>query len=160
MLIIHETLHSPRILSRIQSFGHTILIIKPNKGTLSQEVATEVHCIRRSPDSGRVSEEIDIFVLSNQIPFKNVFPILPIIRSKESITEIDSDSVDIAEDHRTVTSALSNIKLQHDSTSNDSTKLPNVPISNKPNLFKQLVTFDSTDPDFDEDDDPDNDLDI
>ena len=149
ILTIHISLHSPRLLSRIQTLGNINIIVKPNQGTLSHEVITEIHCIRRSIDSGKVNEDIDLFSIDSS---NNLICIAPIPRKQIIIKENNEEKV--------IDNPIS--KFQQSIVDNINKTNSNINQSNGMNsmITKQLITFDSTDPEFDDDEDPDDDLDL
>lgn len=159
VLTVHQSLHPTNLLSRLQKFANVSLIVKPNTGTLAEDVVAEVCCVRRSNATGKVKEEVDMFVANNPENGRtqsNTSLIAPVVRRKmsedqnEEDDSTDSKTLDTIEafkaavlDDNANEKADQRAKTRHSST-----------------VAKQLVTFDSTDPDFDEDDDPDNDLDL
>ena len=53
IFVVHESMHSSELLSKIQSLCGVVAKIIPNNGTLSSEVAAEVQSIRKSQATGK-----------------------------------------------------------------------------------------------------------
>lgn len=105
----------------------------PNTGVLAPDVATEIQTIRRSPTTGRVTEALEMFGWTGSV-------LTPIVTKEGKIPRSDSNATGEGE-----TAAKEDLK-----------PLPPPPQQ----LNTRLITFDSTDPEFDEDSDPDADLDL
>jgi len=148
---INSSLHPPAVIARIQQHLDTIAIIVsqphiipcmldhcsfklqlPNSGLLAASVAAEVQTVRRSPSSGRVSEHLEMFFLESGLSILR--PISP--------TSISN--------HHSVTAAeVSKLETKI------AVEQKPLPVHNA-----RLICFVSTDPEFDEDSDPDADLDL
>jgi hypothetical protein len=137
--VLHESLHSPHDLIQLQNAVSVVVRVVPNRGTLSPEVAAEIQTIRKSPNSGKVVECIELAV------FRDGF-LCPLTNKSSS-----GDNMNVTQDPGT-DNLLEKLL-------NEGTK---VQLKVEPTglIAPRLITFDSTDPEFDEDSDPDADLDI
>ena len=103
----------------------------PNDGILAPSVTAEIQLIRRSPATGRVTESLEMFRMQNH-------QLLPIVVDKK---------------RDPIVSAAADVMPEAIESASSSNKEPTAsPL--------RLITFDSTDPEFDEDSDPDADLDL
>lgn len=154
---LHSTLHSHRTRARIEDAFTSVLYVNPNDGSFSEEVHAEVQTVKKSVNTGKVSEAVELFGLSATAAtgtgtgagdVEGCMRLVCIHRKKfipESANDTDnvitSSTADTAGVQTTVQTAAVQI---HQATQNS----------------KRLVTFDSADPEFDEDSDPDADLDL
>jgi hypothetical protein len=161
---VNCSLHSASFLSFVKSQFPTVISVVPNDGTLSTQVAAQVQVIRRSTATNKISENLEMFSFA-----KNGVLVSPIVstftassssenqkllpqsnklsdQSVEGFDEVDKSSTFTPKD--TASSLDASHQQRH---------IPSA-ISPKPNV--RLITFDSTDPEFDEDSDPDADLDL
>ena len=164
--VVHETLHSKATLHYLQSLFSTVCIVNPNDGTMSSAVLGQIQCIRKSPQTGKFYESIDFFTHANGV----LFPIPPVkdsVLSKYADLDGQMDSTTSTVD---VTSVLSEVEIHRHTESSakvtqSSGGSSTVAIGTSSHSIegfsdKRLIAFDSTDPEFDEDSDPDNDLDL
>lgn len=154
IFVVHESMHSSELLSKIQSLCGVVAKIIPNNGTLSSEVAAEVQSIRKSQATGKVVESIEMFSYDGYL-----LKAIPVATSANPNTSTSS-SVPTASDATSVISMTSMLvdpmnKPKESSVETSSSKA-NVETARN----ARLITFDSTDPEFDEDSDPDADLDL
>jgi hypothetical protein len=157
---IYTTVHSNSLISHLRSIFPTNIFILPNDGTMSSEVAVELQITRRSTISSKVNESTEMYRFD-----KSKFLLTAIL--KQNAEDFDQGSSGER------SSQTSSEKLQggvasfspsavsnHASVSIIPEK-PSTVASFAANLTKgKLITFDSTDPDFDDDSDPDADLDL
>ena len=129
---IHSTLHSNQIQAQLESFFTSIGYININNGLFANEVILEVQTIKKSRNGGKITEATELFGWNAQ---PNCGSLYCIHRHKEP--KLDAE------------------KANETSLENNSNQL-----SNEININKRLILFDSTDPEFDEDSDPDADLDL
>jgi hypothetical protein len=157
---VNCSLHSSSFLSFVKSRFPTVVSVVPNYGTLSNQVAAQVQTIRRSTATNKMSENLEMFSFS-----KNGVLVSPIISSLSASSQkpliqtnnlLNQSNEDLLALNKSSTFTPTDTALPSDlsgpqrkSTSSGSPK-PNV----------RLITFDSTDPEFDEDSDPDADLDL
>jgi hypothetical protein len=158
--VINQSLLLPSLLARLQLVASALLYLKPNNGTMAEEVLFEVHVIRRSMETGKVSENVDMFVAnSNAVSNPNTIAALVIpVPKRREIDEADKDRAHLPQKQQQQPEDL--MKRLQEPISMRAT--PETLSADKARSLprKQLVTFDSSDPDFDEDDDPDDDLDL
>lgn len=154
---VHKSLHSPQLINLMPSTFVVTVVVKPNDGTMASDVTAEIHCLRKSI-SGRVSEASELF--GHREGF--LFPLhetRSIPHSSKAVDAEDSESSNS-------TKVLASIDMKSGATKKEDV-VPKVSGGEASPNFHQalpgvqrLVTFDSTDPEFDEDSDPDNDLDL
>ena len=102
----------------------------------------EIQTIRKSCSTGKVTENIEMFSFKDSF----MFPLYHHITDKNSNNYDNKTNNDIKDN--TINNSLA--QLQNSNNNN-----------NKVTINKsRLITFDSTDPEFDEDSDPDADLDL
>jgi hypothetical protein len=124
---INSSLHDLSTISYLTAMVDAVVTIIPNDGSsLSLEVAAEVHIVRRSQSSTKISEDIEMLEWRDSR-----------LQPRLSVRVVDAPVEE--------TSVV-------DATSNE------VKVFNK--SHSRLITFESTDPEFDDDDDPDADLDL
>ncbi len=177
ILVINESLHVPLVLTQIQRFLFTIAKILPNTGTLSNQVVCEIHTIRKSAITGRVAEGIDMFAyvqcgLQSIVISKgdNYYAKTGLLSSSTSNPAKNLDDFGDAEAPVAKTSTvlmqqemskhselLSSASLEGKDVNNNSDD-SEVPMNGV--TMQRLITFENTDPEFDEDSDPDADLDL
>jgi hypothetical protein len=147
--VIHESLHSPHDLARLQGAVTAVVRVVPNRGTLSPEVAAEIHTIRKSTNTGKVVECTELAV------FRDGF-LCPLTNKSSSgaVATGDSSNFEESDRHPPTDNLLEKLL-------NDDNKGP-LKANTEPTglMAPRLITFDSTDPEFDEDSDPDADLDL
>lgn len=176
---VHESLHSQSTLTKIQSLVPIVVKVLPNSGTLSAEVVCEIQTMRKSPNTGKIAEGVEMFGFRKAL----LYPLLAhrdnLISSEVSAREVSSASGKTPEEPSDTTESdsakenlletrLQGMNLNSSSTTGlnattNSTITTTTAASNNsaPNLATaRLITFDSTDPEFDEDSDPDADLDL
>lgn len=111
-----------------------------NTGMYQENVLCEVSVLRKSKNTGKVSEEYDLFMRSDT---QN--GIIALQHKEEIVVE--------KEDACTAPQTLSDLSANTPSETITENTVDIAPIKN-------LVLFDRTDPEFDEDSDPDADLDL
>lgn len=148
ILVLHQSLHTPQIIALVKSMVNTVVHVVPNDGTMAKEVLGEVQTIRRSNKSGKVNESVEM--ISCREGLLHIFP--KVSSSGSSASFIESSSAGVAEVTslmpKAITKPVDNKTLSVQSSMISSTGP------------SRLITFDSTDPEFDEDSDPDADLDL
>lgn len=138
---LHYTLHPVSVINYMCSMFPTSVTMKPNDGTLSQSIAAEALTIRRSLVTSKMFEHIDYFTWKTNM-------IHPVTKSDDNVATnkyIDS----INDEDSTMEETQLKSTLQSTLVDGSVTK-----------VNPRLITFDSTDPEFDDDDDPDQDLDL
>lgn len=152
ILTVHSSLHSPAATAQISKACIATASFVPNDGILSDEVAGEIYTFRKSP-TGRISESAELFGLQRFVPScaveTNSLPaheLLYISRNK----------------HKVDASALDNDDKATASTAGGADKDDGLPtgVGSVAHHAQRLIAFDSTDPEFDDDSDPDADLDL
>ena len=183
--VVHSTLHPPHLLSRMlpqQQHGrdawspfNTAVFVRPNDGTISDELACEVHVVRVSSASGKVVEDRDYFLRRSRAAAvrgdaagvlaqgPQYVLLAPVAKMKPESESVDPSTTGVPA-AATVTTSTSFNAQQAGSTSQPngissvSASLVATATANATN--RRLITFDSTDPEFDDDSDPDADLDL
>lgn len=140
LLAVKGSLHEARYLHRIQAECPVVVCVERNMGMYQENVLCEVSVLRKSKNTGKVSEEYDLFVRSD-----GQNGITALQHKEEIVVE--------KEDTSTAPQTLSDLS---------SGKATETPSENTVDIapIKNLVLFDRTDPEFDEDSDPDADLDL
>lgn len=185
---VHGSLHTRQQLTVLKALADTYCTLTPNSGSLSSSVAVEAHIIRRSTTStggvGRVSEAHELFtfetppvaetsklrqreglvrqdLVQEWIPMRLVS--LPKVGDGMQKNE-DGEEAQGEREFNYGTESVLQTMLDKVITSNNSTASS---IHGKQSMTKasvhaaqRLVTFSSTDQEFDEDSDPDADLDL
>jgi hypothetical protein len=132
---MHSSLHELSTISHVTSMMDAVVTIVPNDGSsMSSEVAAELHIVRRSQNSTKIAEDIEMLEWKDNV-------LQPRLSVSQKIVEIEHES-----------SQNNNSTNNNDSSNNEYKVFPKA--------HSRLITFESTDPEFDEDDDPDADLDL
>ena len=175
LAIVHENLHSTwNIATSYRSTANTYVTCVPNKGQLSPVVALEVHTVRRT-HAGRVQEAHELFALPAERGM-NKWEIAELrsIPKKDPNNNHDGkkDTQSTMNEIESVFGNTSKLGLISEDISTTSSYTEegksesNIQEGGVPQnaSFKaqqqRLITFASTDPEFDEDSDPDADLDL
>ncbi len=174
---LHETLHETSLIRHLQGLFTVIVTTRPNDGTLSSRVLARIHTVRRSGKTGKVSEEMELFGHENGVLLPLHVRKFPV--GDEDSGESENGHKDIKEEGIEITgenmieTILSSAAKKSGLALDASSASASVGVSSTASKSKaktgtvamvpsiaRLVTFDSTDPEFDEDSDPDNDLDL
>lgn len=161
---IHQSLHLPSITSYMQSlFSGVIRIAPPIPGTLANEVAAEIQIVRRSENTMKVNESLEMFTWSKDETI--LLPIQVTEKSSHSDTasknrKDETEGFIEAEDRNAVEKSDQGVHQENFEVKDSLTVLGTNSASTAKKPVARLITFDSTDPEFDEDDDPDADLDL
>lgn len=148
IFVVHESLHNTQALFQLQTLAGVTVRIVPNRGTLSPEVAAEIQSVRKSPATGKVSEAVEMFAFRDG----RLHPLL----GAKTVDAADSSS----EKDPTAINSLAQL-LDTAEISASGAITPRVtPVTAAAPPPSRLIAFDSTDPEFDEDSDPDADLDL
>lgn len=144
VFVIHATLHTIAELTVLKKYIDACVFLHPNDGSMSEEIAIETHTVRRSRTSGKVLERKDLFrfMYGSSNPMK-VGSLIPISLRKLSDENSDARQAEEAPGVLEKPTAPSLQELQPRSS-----------------YRSRLITFDSNDPEFDDDSDPDHDLDL
>lgn len=152
--------------------------IRPNEGTFyASTVAAEVHTVRRADLTQKITENTELFVFGPWLPQEKQPGAANKTAKKASSSgsTVSSSGAAAATASSTANSLIFLWPLVVPSTSSDSTAVStdttqqpassSVESTNPSNAAstmgtKRLITFDRSDPEFDEDDDPDADLDL
>jgi hypothetical protein len=187
--VIHSTLHPPHVLSRLlpqQQHGqnpwspfNAAVFVRPNDGTISDELACEVHVVKMSAVTGKVAEDRDFFVRKAPAVRGDAAGVLaqgpqysllaPVAKMNQATADSASTAVLAAAttsatfgaqptgptSHPTNSSNSSSASITHATATATATVAAATTSTNR-----RLITFDSTDPEFDDDSDPDADLDL
>ena len=181
---LHSSLHSEKELVLLRKFADTYCHLTPNLGSLSSVVAVEGHCIRRG-GGGRVSEIRELFSFEDssvaaiqqarhqgkntQQGHRQWVPHRLKALPKVKIEATESGDNNSAGDDQRVDSAESVLRLMVPKESRlaatekggtDASRQTDKEDGGTIMAARRLVTFNSTDPEFDEDSDPDADLDL
>jgi hypothetical protein len=181
VVTLHDSYHSDDIISQIQEKFSVNVKIVPNSGILSSEVVAEIQTIRKSNETGKMSENIEMFSFKdsslNYLTNSNKNESLDrdlygnINGNKEDNNDVNTfkklkdlkiDNFTRAEIPVDATSTISSI-TKNSSLSAVYSKTQSAIANNSSSINSsnnRLITFDSTDPEFDEDSDPDADLDL
>eukprot|EP00598_Pedospumella_elongata_P008415 CAMPEP_0184988556 /NCGR_PEP_ID=MMETSP1098-20130426/24521_1 /TAXON_ID=89044 /ORGANISM="Spumella elongata, Strain CCAP 955/1" /LENGTH=361 /DNA_ID=CAMNT_0027513335 /DNA_START=8 /DNA_END=1090 /DNA_ORIENTATION=- len=152
VLVVQESLHSTAVLAQIQSLASVIVRVVPNSGTLASTVAAEVQTIRRSAVTGKINESIEMFTCRDSL----LAPLKPVTHFGAD----DADETADSDNTKSSITALPTALESADKNAGSAVKKNNVSsAASQANHNQRLITFDSTDPEFDEDSDPDADLD-
>ena len=157
---LNKTLHSSYLINDISTHFSNIIYVLPNDGTLSNDVICQIKSSRRSPKSGKVSEVTELF---GKDPLYIIRP-LKVTHKSTNMNDIDTstttkkpiDTISAVNILTQLSITESTSKVEGVNTQATTTTTEHV----YNNINKRLITFDSTDPEFDEDSDPDNDLDL
>jgi len=152
---MHSTLHSLKDRTRIEDAFTSVLYVNPNDGSFSEEVHAEVQTVKKSVNTGKVTEAMELFGLSAGAGTGGIVDVdggacarlVCIHRKKvtcETPNEPDASSKPADPSAAAAATAAAAAVQIHQATQGS----------------KRLVTFDSADPEFDEDSDPDADLDL
>jgi hypothetical protein len=160
------TLHPPTTVQLLASHFPSVVRIHPNDGTFyASVVAAEVHTIRRADVTQKITENSELFVFGPCFPPERM----------SSIGRTNRPSGPSQEPTKSSSTGLlllwplvaPNISSTTDSSAAQNSPTPtpatasSIPSSTGSTLAtKRLITFDRSDPEFDEDDDPDADLDL
>ena len=144
LFVIHSTLHTNAELTVLKKYMHTCVLIYPNDGSMSEEIAIETHTVRRSKTSGKIVERKDLFRFTYEVtnPFK-IASLIPI--SHRKLSDVN-DAARQAQDSQDVPGEPEAAGLKE--------------LQPRSSYRSRLITFDSNDPEFDDDSDPDHDLDL
>jgi hypothetical protein len=123
---LQQSLHTIAKVSQISQAFPVVIKVVANMGMLGEAVAGEAQVLRRSRDTGKVSEHTFILHWQHGV-------LQPLSIQKPSTQTPSSES--------STTSSTAYVEAEARS-------------------MPRLITFDSTDPEFDEDSDPDADLDL
>jgi hypothetical protein len=183
---MHSTLHATRSISYMQALFDVTVLVDPNNGTMGDDVMAEIQSVRKSPGTGKVYEDQELFGVRGVY----LYP----LKGRKVLEDEgrhgvagggDSDAVSGVADVLSAVNILDNnvkdpLKDPLKGPLKESTKGSkdgdqavrdgvqgdkgqgdgNTCNRNVGYNVQRLVTFDSTDPEFDEDSDPDNDLDL
>eukprot|EP01039_Chlorochromonas_danica_P011379 gene11379-12709_t len=138
---LHSSLHNEKDRSMWTSLFPTVVKVSPNGGHLSEVIAGEVQVLRRSPTSGKVTEEQEMVQWVENC-------LQPIAVHKEKKSSRSGATGGRAEEGTKQEKQGEGLSESLDSKN-----------ENEANIAR-FITFDSTDPEFDEDSDPDADLDL
>lgn len=139
-------------LHYVKSLFSTVVTAIPNSGTLSEEVVLQVQTIRRSTSTGKIQENVEMF--SFKKPGVLLAPITVSSSSNHSYRTMKTESEKPEKILFEADRANQSIITPPTTTSQPSTT------STTNAVHPRLITFDSADPEFDEDSDPDADLDL
>jgi len=172
--VVHTTLHPPHVLAQLlprRSGGHghgrdvfsAACFVRGNDGTLASELACEVQVVRVSVATGKVVEDTEYFaarawsvggagcgMLAQGPPVALLHPI-PQLKKQQ---HVPAASVTAPTTTTTTTSTAAAVSATTNRSSNSNHAAASVAGN------RRLITFDSTDPEFDDDSDPDADLDL
>lgn len=165
VFVVHESLHPPSVIEKLRSLVTIIVKVVPNSGTLSPEVVAEMQTIRKSVTTGKIMECIEMFGYREGLLYAmktgGSAATAGDAENGLEFTEDDAESVVNKNDSSTIMNKLlvpsggtPTAGAAVEGTSSSSVAAVAVDTS------KRLITFDSTDPEFDEDSDPDADLDL
>ena len=182
---LYSSLHSQKERALLRDFADTYCHLTPNLGSLSSLVAVEGHCIRRSK-GGRVSETKELFSFEEQsvtmsqqsssrakqfmrghrlwVPYR----LKALQKMKTEVPNSNEKSLKDENQHDHSPESILSSMIPGDSgaaftekSRSDSQGQGNRDSADKTLMAsRRLVTFNSTDPEFDEDSDPDADLDL
>ncbi|RYH16567.1 hypothetical protein EON65_29860 [archaeon] len=148
---LHSSLHSSQLTQYLQTFFNTCIYIVPNYGTYSEYIACEVMCVYRSMQTQRVKESIEMCVWEKGM----LVPLKGSLRgggeeglAGEEGKVTHKKDEDGGEDG---SQAVGKAEVQIHT---------NIQGMSLQNNKARLISFESTDPEFDEDSDPDADLDL
>ena len=149
---LHSTLHDSKSRSLIEDHFSTICYTIPNDGSFSMEVLTEIQTIRKSNTSGKVSESTELYGWKQY-------------KSGKSMDNSKSDGLLYCMHKNKIYNSMMVTEMSTNTDGNNNNNNNNnvAPPKSQPVLVpttKRLITFDSTDPEFDDDSDPDADLDL
>ncbi len=153
IFVVHESLHSESVLSHMQSLVSVVVRVVPNGGTLSPDVAAEMQVVRTSPSTGKVTETVEMFSLRDC-----ALCLIPSTAMLAAEQATDS-SPQVAETEENGSQILSKL-LSTTATGGAASAENSAAVISSGGGLSRLITFDSTDPEFDEDSDPDADLDL
>ncbi len=163
---LHQSLHDEPSISFITSLFPTIAKIMPNYGTISASVAAEVQTIRRSAITGKISESLELLhwkhALLTPLPVQKV-PSSGSSKAQQDLAGEQKAEVSVhSRDSNKHTGNFSRplLLLGPAHAASTSTTVSTSAPALAPPAAGRLITFDSTDPEFDEDSDPDADLDL
>lgn len=150
---LHSTLHDGKSRSIIEDQFSTICYAIPNDGMFSDEVLAEIQTIRKSLTSGKVTESTELFGWKQYKTGKAMDNKL----SEGILYCMHKNKVYNSMMVSDMSNQASNMEQNADAQ-----VAPQPPKSQSVVLptTKRLITFDSTDPEFDDDSDPDADLDL
>ncbi len=154
VFVVHESLHSLQTVAHIQSLVSTVVRVVPNSGTLSPEVAAEIQTVRKSPSTGKVSESVEMFAHRDAM----LWPIPSTASNAESSAGHSSDIDNTSAEN--VFTQLLGASAAFTTAPPTKESLALSAMGGSSNSTARLITFDSTDPEFDNDSDPDADLDL
>jgi hypothetical protein len=154
---LYTTLHSFETVQIIQSWFPTVVRVLPNDGIMfSPMIAAEVHTIRRSEGSNKMSEALELFIWSS-ITERTLTPFVmltPLISNTSAVKDKNLSQIQSNNDNSKVDDSAPTKSTITSTANNNNSILP-------PKMSQsRLITYDRTDPEFDEDDDPDADLDL
>lgn len=157
ILVINESVHTPLVLAQIQRFLFTFARAIPNVGTLAIEVVCEIQTIRKSSVTGKVAEGIDMFSYSQNY-LQLIEPVDLSARSRSKVDDND-DPADGSSQKKSPTSLLMQ-EMDKNLITSDQEGSKSFATAGPVQVMQRLITFENTDPEFDEDSDPDADLDL
>lgn len=159
ILVIHQSLHTPQMLTRIQNIGNINLFIKPNLGLFDKQILFEIYCIRRSQDSGKIIEDSEFFQRKSKLTSLDSRGVL--IESVNKFKDIEYQVNDTSNQIKELSFDNPMDKLLKQSERElENTNTKRDAVATTMTTMKQLVTYDTNDPEFDDEDDPDDDLDL
>ena len=175
--VVHERLHSPwQLASTYRAAANAFCTCVPNEGQLSPGVALEVHTVRRTA-AGRVQEAHELFSMPAERGMNVWVPAqltaLPQRKdwdggsndnnATETLATSGASEVETVFGDLGLTSAeepMSADKLAADVAREKQASEDKRAQKQQQQQQQRLITFASTDPEFDEDSDPDADLDL
>ena len=175
--VVHERLHQPwQLAASYRAASNAFCTCVPNEGQLSPVVALEVHTVRRTA-AGKVQEAHELFSLPSERGMNEWAPAqLKALPQRKDHASGGSSSSSYMPESTSTTSEVENVFGDLGLTSSeevpsaekcalDAAKEKQALESKKAAQQQQqqqqrLITFASTDPEFDEDSDPDADLDL
>lgn len=182
ILVVHESLHSPAALAQIQSLASVIVRVVPNSGTLASTVVAEIQTIRRYDNSnttvlfsknisqmspfyfafrsaatGKINESTEMFTCRDSL----LAPLKPVSSFADDADDAaESDSAKDITALPTAEGSSNADKEKERAGVAKSSAAGGGAAKASASHNQRLITFDSTDPEFDEDSDPDADLDL
>ena len=168
--VVHTTLHPPHVLAQLlprrrnsassssnddRGGFNAACFVRGNDGTLAAELACEVQVVRVSSAAGKVHEETDYFAARARPAGGNARGVLaqgPPLALLQPIPQLKK----LQETHHAPAAAAASATHTGVSSTITTTSTSNAIIAGN----RRLITFDSTDPEFDDDSDPDADLDL
>ena len=141
--VVHSSLHDNIKLTELKLKSDTSLLVSPNDGSMSAAIAVEIHSIRKSKVTGKVVERKDLFSLRTGDESSSGRPALVPIKGNTSRQTREDEEKE---------------EIQNGEAENEN--MITLSAKKKGAYESRLITFDSNDPEFDDDSDPDHDLDL